>query len=169
MQIYESILDFKHRAANPYNYKLQYAFRYNSFQPLSEITNMKPLTILLYAYILSNLCRYLINKPSDIESVLERSMTIDLHPIKVKIARQHIKTYLDELVGLNFISKAGERGYEYYVNPYYYNVLSKPLAEYCFAGLLPLVERLPLVYPAVELDACSVSSVRMTYGSAPLP
>ena len=141
MQIYKTILDFKHREPNPYGLKRNYLFRYNSFNPLDGIDTMKGPTEHLYVYIVTHLRRYLIRHNSDINEVVDKSMLINLHPDTVGIVRQNIKTYLDELVDLNFICKAGERGYDYYVNPYYYNVLSRPLAEHCFIQMQQLLEQ----------------------------
>ncbi len=140
MQIYKNILDFKNREPNPFGYKIYYTFRYNSFQPLEGLSSCKPSTLSLYYYILCNLKRRLISDMNKLDLLLEMSMTVNLHPDAVGIKKQHIKTYLDELIALNFIVKAGDRGYEYHVNPYYYNVLSKPLADHCFVMMQQLFQ-----------------------------
>lgn len=141
MQIYETILKFKEAEPNPYGLKIHYTFRYNSFQPKDNMINVKPSTKHLYVYVLSNLKRYLVTDQTNIDNIVERSMTVTLHPDVVGIPRQHIKIYLDELVEINFIAKVGVRGYDYYVNPYYYNVLSKPLAHHCFTMMLQLLRK----------------------------
>lgn len=139
MQIYKTILRFKQSEPNPYGLKLEYTFRYNSFNAKSGIYKCKLPTIMLHAYILEHLTRYVVRANSDVNEIVERSMTVTLHPDAVGIAKQNLKIYLDELIALNFIAKAGDRGYDYYVNPYYYNVLSKPLAEHCFMQMLTLL------------------------------
>ena len=144
MQIYKSILEFKNREPNPYGYKISYSFRYNTFIPIQSIVDVKPSSKILYVYILSNMPRYHVSDESQLESVLIKSMTINLHPDRVGIHRQHIKEYLDELVSINFISKVGERGYDYYVNPYYYNTLSRTMTHFCFTKMLLVLQQEPL-------------------------
>ena len=144
MQIYKSILDFKLRDPNPNNYKLSYTFRYSNFQPLRLPINSKPLTYYLYNYILNNTYRYNVLDYEHIDEVISKSITVNLHPDKVGIKRQHIKIYLDELVSINFISKVGERGYDYYVNPYYYNTLSRTMTHFCFTKMLLVLQQEPL-------------------------
>jgi hypothetical protein len=139
MQIYKSILDFRNRSENPYGYKVSYSFRYNSYTPSLAILNTKPPTQRLWLYVMANLFRYNLTDTSDIDDIIFKSMTVNLNPNAVGIARQNIKMYIDELVELNLIAKAGERGYEYYVNPYYYNVLSSKLAHHCFTQMQQLL------------------------------
>lgn len=139
MQIYETILHFKQKEPNPYGLKIDYTFRYNSFRPKSGLLDIKPPTMRLYIYILTHLRRGIVTAHADIDAILEQSMTVNLHPDAVGIPRQNMHRYINELIDLNFIAKAGPRGYDYYVNPYYYNVLSKPLAQHCFTQMLLLL------------------------------
>ena len=148
MQIYKSILNFKQAEENPYNLKVNYTFRYNSFQSIgSASANLKASSQSLYIYILNNLGRYNATEFVTLDQAIAKTLTIDLHPDKVGIHRQRIKQYLDELVALNFICKAGDRGYDYHVNPYHYNVMTRSMAHHCFMQMLQLLqlEPLPLV------------------------
>ena len=141
-QIYKTILDFKLRESNEYNLPLVYNFRYRHYEPLGlSRSGVTMVCRCLYLYILDNMVDHRLNDGDDIDDVILRCCSIDLHPDRVGIARQHIHRYAGELVALNFLIRAEGRGYVYLVNPYYFNVLSSHLAKHVVSQLLLLVQQ----------------------------
>lgn len=143
-QIYKEILNFKLREPNPYGLKVQFQFRYRNNESIGITrSGVKPPTLFIYNYIIDNIARYNLIDRDKIDEVITRSCTISLHPDKVGIRKQHLPTYIQELVDLNFIVKAPGRGYDYYVNPYYCNTLSREMTMHVVAQVAELLQSLP--------------------------
>ena len=142
-QIYKTILDFKLRESNEYNLPLVYNFRYRHYEPLGlSRSGVTMVCRCLYLYILDNMVDHRLHEGDDIDALILKCCSIDLHPDKVGIARQHLHRYAGELVALNFLVRADERGYVYLVNPYYFNVLSSQLARHAVQQVVLLASRL---------------------------
>ncbi len=143
-QIYKDILNFKLREPNLYGLRLQLSFRYRTNNWLGLTSKeLKPPTIFLYLYICEHLHTYHARHDESVDSLIARCCTVNIHPDKVGIKRQHLGLYVSELESLNFIMKSGTRGYDYVVNPYYCNVLTKEMAKHVQLQVAELLRALP--------------------------
>ena len=149
-QIYEVILDFKLREPNPYGYPLVLNFRYNTFQKTNIYDMALDLPVYkLYVYMLEHLNRHNYHEGiHDLDDIIAKCCTVEFHPNRTGVHRQHIHVYLSKLVEMNLLTRVSDRGYEYYVNPYYYNVLSRDMARHAVAQLESALESRQ--YPPLE-------------------
>ncbi len=152
-QIYKTILQFYNRSIENriHVFPIQLYQGFNQRFSYGYFSSQK--TYRIFHYILKTL-----NKPKGVsDDIIVRALTITIRPESVDILRQNYKSCMDELINLNYLIKCDSRGYDYLVNPYFYNRLSEPQRQHIYNEMLLLIPQpeqlaldLPLQFDLVE-------------------